>query len=544
MVPAPVGLCCLTWDSIALKPSRRGVASALRHIRDGSGPTVVFSFFKKDPKDARKGAGGRSKPTATGPRTGGATDVATRPLAKPIGRPLTGPTGRPLDRTGASSAGLPPTEAALPDRERARNHARQTAAKIDQIEAEMARDLMGHPSRGRATLSPRSTLPPVLAAEPTTTSTPTTVKTTAAVDPLEQNSELLGGNIDAIEINTSLGCSVIDEAAILFANDEVDSAENLLRTGLRRDDLGPSTRMAWHMLFELLNQRGDRTAFEQLSMDYALRFEHSPPGWMENVDAPADSGAVGSAQSAPVDVSSTVRLPESVDAGVVGHLEQLRSLTATQPSVQLDVTDVRRVDIDGASLLLRVIGAFKRSHRELILVGAADFAGVLARMVESGRRDSSDALWMLLLEVLRLLARHDEFEEAAIQYCITFEVSPPSWEPPPPNLKVAPASAAPGAGRDGPAAGSMFALRGTIDGKGEPYFGRMIAAARNQPQVVIDCGQLRRLTYSAGSALLGTLGRIRQGGSKVELRNVSALVAALLHLLGINSIASVQSRYV
>ena len=89
----------------------------------------------------------------------------------------------------------------------------------------------------------------------------------------------------------------------------------------------------------------------------------------------------------------------------------------------------------------------------------------------------------------------------------------------------------------------MFALRGTIDGKGEPNYGRMIAAARNQPQVVIDCGQLRRLTYSAGSALLGTLGRIRQGGSKVELRNVSALVAALLHLLGINSIASVQSRY-
>jgi len=499
---------------------------------------VVFSFFKKDPKDARKAAGVRTKASATSPRGAGATDVATRPAPKPIGRPLPGPVNRSLDRSSLPPTGSAHADGALPDRERARNHARQTAAKIDAIEAEMARDIMGNPSRtGMPTQ--RST-PPAPGDSPITAAP--TPKPAKADDSVEASSDMLVGNIDAIEINTSSGGSVIDETAILFSNGQIDAAEGVLRAGLRRDELGSVTRMAWHMLFELVNQRGDRAAFEQLAMDYALRFEHSPPAWVDYTESEASRpAAAGAAPPAPSGWPG-VRLPGSIDAGIVAHLEQLRGLTATHAAVQLDVSTAGHVDIAGASLLLRVIGAFRRSQRELTLVGAAPFAGVLSRMVESGRRDPSDALWMLLLEVLRMLERHDEFEEAAIQYCITFEVSPPSWEPPPANLKVALPSAAPASGAEVPPAGAPLELRGTVDGDGEPHFSRLAAAARNQPQVVIDCAQLRRLTFSAGSALMGTLRRIRQGGSTVELRNVSALVAALLHLLGVTSIASVHSR--
>jgi anti-anti-sigma regulatory factor len=164
-------------------------------------------------------------------------------------------------------------------------------------------------------------------------------------------------------------------------------------------------------------------------------------------------------------------------------------------------------------------------------------------MVESGRRDSSDALWMLLLEVLRMLNRQEAFEEAAIQYCITFEVSPPSWEPPAASLKVAAAVSGTAAGIEGIAAGQPFELRGVVDGDGEPHFGRLVAAARNQPNVVVDCLQMRRLAFSAGSVLLGTLQRIRRSGSTIELRNANALVAALLHLLGITAIATVHTRH-
>ena len=39
------------------------------------------------------------------------------------------------------------------------------------------------------------------------------------------------------------------------------------------------------------------------------------------------------------------------------------------------------------------------------------------------------AYWMLRLDLLRLINRPVEFDETAIDYCITFERSPPSWEP-------------------------------------------------------------------------------------------------------------------
>jgi len=511
---------------------------------------VVFSFFKKDPKDAKKGHGGRGKPSAA-PRTGGGTDVATRPMPKPIGRPLSGPTNRSLDRSSLPSTGIPMTETAVPERERQRDHARQTAAKIDAIEAEMARDMMhgagrnsGAPARAP---SPAPVPAPATIIKSGNTIPPLGKSTTVVatvVASLDVNSDMLAGDIDAIEINTSGGSSVIDETAILFSNGQLDAAEAVLRAGLRRDDLGSATRMAWHMLFELVNQRGDRAAFEQLTMDYALRFENSPPAWMNYVEAAPSRPAVKAAPQAVTQSGApSVRLPHLIDAGIVGLLEQLRGLTAAHAAVQLDVSDARSVDIAGASLLLRVLSAFKRSHRELTLVGAAGFADVLSRAVESGRRDPSDALWMLLLEVLRMLNKHEEFEEAAIQYCITFEVSPPSWEPPAANLKVAAASNAPAALADSAAAGSPLELRGVVEGDGEPHFGRLVAAAKNQQQVVIDCLQLRRLAFSAGSALLGTLQRIRKGGATIEMRNANTLVASLLHLLGVTAIAPVHTRH-
>ena len=500
---------------------------------------MVFSFFKKDPKDPKKGpAGGRTRPPAAGPRTGGATEVTTRPTPKPIGRPLTAPVNRSLDRPSTPSTAFPLTETALPDRERARNRARETAAKIDAIESEMARDLM----RGLG----RPVGPPA-AAGAGTGSALQPANAGAAVPPsgadeaAESNTDLLGGNIDAIEINTSGAGSVIDETAILFSNGQIDEAEAVLRAGLRSADLGSATRMAWHMLFELLNQRGDKVAFEQLTMDYALRFEHSPPAWIDYAAAPAGRPPAPVAAPPAPSGAPCVRLAESIDAGIVAQLEQLRGLTAAHAAVQLDVSDARRIDLAGADLLLRVVNAFKRSHRELTLVGAASLAEVLSRTVESGRRDPSDAQWMLLLELLRMLEQQEQFEDTAIQYCITFELSPPSWEPAPPNLKVAAATslaAAPGGG----AAASPFELRGVIEGEGEPHFGRLVAAARQQAQVAIDCSHLRRLAFSAGSALIGALRKMQQGGSTVELRNVNALVVALLNLLGVTSIAPVHPR--
>jgi anti-anti-sigma regulatory factor len=191
--------------------------------------------------------------------------------------------------------------------------------------------------------------------------------------------------------------------------------------------------------------------------------------------------------------------------------------------------------------LLRVINAFKRASHELMVLGADQLITPLRAAVEPGRRDQSDAAWMLLLEVFRLLNRQHDFEETGIQYCITYEVSPPSWEPPPPSLKT---RAPTPADRPVEAVDDGMQWRGTVRGNGEPQFGRLQISAKTEKSLAIDCTYLKRVEFATATALLTLLTKLRQGGVTVEFRNVNHLIAALFSLLGVDMVADVQLRRV
>ncbi len=207
------------------------------------------------------------------------------------------------------------------------------------------------------------------------------------------------GNANAIELHGEGSGSAIDEAAILFANGLVEPAEAGLRAAIHSDALGDAAQRAWLMLFELFQQRGDKASFDNLTIEYVLRFESSPPAWIDYKDETAELNAGKTASGAPI-----VPLPSTVDANVVKSLEQLKNYSAQHQSLTLDASGVREIDLVGAELLLRVINAFKRASHELLVLGADQLITPLRAIVEPGRRDPSDAAWMLLLEVFRLLA--------------------------------------------------------------------------------------------------------------------------------------------
>jgi len=493
---------------------------------------VVFSFFKKDPKDtkdrsARAGAGARAKP---GPSV-----------------------GRSAASAGAKSPGARSgtTENSVSARDFHRTLAMETAAKIDAIESEMTRDFL-RPVGARAANSafPRGGAGAPKVAPPAVLGHGSGASADLSDDDL--------GNIDAIEINTSGAGSVIDETAILFANGQAKEAQVGLRAALENNTVGPNVQTAWQMLFELVNQAGDRESFEQLTLDYVARYGNSPPSWIDYENHPPSTSA------APAPVLSTppalemggapvVRLPTVVDAGIVKSLEELKAHATVHPALVLDVTAARSVDLVGAELLLRVLNAFKRAAHELTFVGLEQLCVALRSSVTPGRRDPSDAAWMLLLEVLRLLENQHDFEETGIQYCVTFEVSPPSWEPISPNIKVvaatperlAAAAALVAGGPTAQASDHPLQWRGVIEGEGEPHFGRLAVAARNGPEnarLIVECRHLRRMVFSAGSALLSLALRLQQAGIQLEFQNVNALVGALLHLLGVTAVATVHLR--
>ena len=67
--------------------------------------------------------------------------------------------------------------------------------------------------------------------------------------------------------------------------------------------------------------------------------------------------------------------------------------------------------------------------RHALAVAASSFFTVLPEAAPTGVRDADPAFWQLRLDALRMANRPDQFDEAAIDYCVTYEVSPPSWEP-------------------------------------------------------------------------------------------------------------------
>ena len=502
---------------------------------------MVFSFFKKDPKEAKKVAGrGAQSSHSHGARS--VARPATTHDARSLARPLAGPVNRSLNRTSTpNTPNFATTENAIPDRELARSLAMATHAKIDAIESEMSQDFLrprGAPPRDNLAANsvltePVSAAPPDFEEEPEqvlrdNAAAEQAARIAEAEEPFDPGENATSYGIEAIELGTSDSGSALDETAILFANGQDQAAETVLRSAIEADIMGPATERGWLMLFEFLQQRGDKAGFERLTMQYALRFENSAPGWIDyepitvRADAKADSPAV--------------KLPATVGANIVKPLENLKALAMTNATLTLDLGGVRTIDAVGAELLLRVFNAFKRSSHELIVLGAEQVLNPLRVAVEPGRRDNSDACWMLLLDVQRLLNRQVDFEETGIQYCITYEVSPPSWEPAAANIKTRASAQVTASAAD------PLDWRGDITGDGEPMFGRMMASARTQPRLVVECRHLRRMGFSAASALLGHVIKLQQLGTTVEFRSVNALVGALLQLLGISAVAEVQLR--
>jgi ABC-type transporter Mla MlaB component len=506
---------------------------------------VVFSFFK--------GKGSKPDAGVESPRA----PAGARPAAK--SRPLNGPVNRSLNRSSmrnTTGGGFAVTDNALSDRESARSRALATAAKIDAIESEMARDFLrprkvngaaeaaSGPETSQiiqveAAAAPPSIQPvPEAPAKPerTAQNAPPAEVPAAPVreeDIFDPGSDILVGSISAIEVGHGGNLAILDETAILFANGRDADAESGLRAALVAETLGSGAERGWLMLLELIQQRADRPAFDQLAAHYAGRFGLPAPSWID-YQAPEPVPVIEQ-PSMP-----TVVLPQTIDASIVRPLEEFKALAVSHPALGLDASNTESIDLIGAELLLRVFYAFRRASHTLHLTGAEPLLQALKKLANPGDRAPSDAAWMLMLELLRALDRQDDFEEAGIQYCITFEVSPPSWEPPLPNIRLDGGDAASSdasAELSGP-----LVWRGDITSDADRYLRALSDAGRSQGQLVVDCERLRRIAFSAGSAILGQLFRLQQSGVRVEFRHVNCLVAGLFQLLGVASLADVRIR--
>jgi len=397
------------------------------------------------------------------------------------------------------------------ERARQREIARATAAKIDAIESAMASDIFNEPE-------------PAWGSGPRRARTNAQIGGAAGADTLPllelATTELLADDDTPDAPVAPQTAPVVEEIAIMYANGQAEIAEQMLIDSLA--EVGQTDRAVWWMLFDLYQAGGQQDAFDNIAIDYASRFETSPPTWAP--PAPPASG-----DKAYAGVTPTESFGGLLDDTIAPQLQRLLELAGVNPVVRLEVGRVKDVTPEGCARLLAALASLRSGKRELILAGAAELAETVRATIAIGQRDASEAPWLLLLELLQLMNREKDFEETAMDYCVTYEVSPPSFE--------APANVATAAASRAPSSTDRFMLPDVVGGASAPLFDAIAAYATLHQPVVLDCSRLARIDYGAASQLLVRLRPIAAADKKIELRDVNHLIAALFKLLGYAEVA-------
>ena len=241
--------------------------------------------------------------------------------------------------------------------------------------------------------------------------------------------------------------------------------------------------------------------------------------------------------------ASTIVFPIKLDAQAVKQVEQMQRAAQRNRPAEVDFSKVVAVDAVGADLLLRVLVDFRKNARPLTLSGVKELRAALAGSIEAGRRDPSDACWLLKLETLRFLGEQQQFEDLAIDYCVTYEVSPPSWEPMPETIRLEKDAAETESEQPGEAhPEDAFALVGEIDGRPESTFKALRAFSEEHSEVVIDCRRLRRMDFVCAGEMLNEVAAMRGAGKFLVFKDLSYLVACLMMVMGIHDLAELNLR--
>jgi anti-anti-sigma regulatory factor len=335
-------------------------------------------------------------------------------------------------------------------------------------------------------------------------------------------------SIMSIEVTSSNDATpVIEEAAILFANAQDHGALAALLKAVLEDELGPSGLQVWLMLFDMYQHLGMKKDFEELALDFAAKFERSPPVW-----AGPEQNAEDAAQR--TGGAAYVSLGDALTAKCAPLVEIIKAGIGKKEMLRLDFAKLQSVDAEGCRLLLDALQQFKRAGKELIFSGEAQLIKLLAQVAKLEDKSVDQAIWLLLIEIYQMLGLQDQFEEAALNYAITFEVSPPSWETKK-KLGAKPAQAAASAAEGG----AVLRLSGEITGTREDALKAIIEYAGKNNPALIDFTAVRRIDFVSAGQLLNALGKLRGAGKTVQIQGASEMIVALFSAMGIDAVATI-----
>ena len=327
-----------------------------------------------------------------------------------------------------------------------------------------------------------------------------------------------------IEVDVDPVEADVEQVAVLYANGQDDAARALLESAVRVHHSGPGERL-WLMLFDFYRLTAQKSAFEALEIDYAQAFEKSPPAWRDSSKAPVAVAAVaGSALFKG-------ELLGDNDAG----FDAVRQAMEKNPKLRLDFSKVVSLDARGCGRLLALLQQARKNKREIELLGRDSLGALVQERVQTGRAEDGEC-WLLLLELLQLQGQQEAFDDAAINYAVTFEVSPPSWEPKRVAAAEPVAAMTANAASDRDLVGEAYIARGDIKAS---RFNDLPAFAEVHDPVIIDCSAVTRVDFISAGALLNVLSTVRRSGKQIIFRHPNHLVAELFGVVGLRAVVEI-----
>ncbi len=321
-----------------------------------------------------------------------------------------------------------------------------------------------------------------------------------------------GGMGIVVEEVGGAGDSAIDEAAMLYASNQLDNTESLLRSLLSSND-----RRAWHMLFDLYRIAHRESDFEKLALEFAMRFECSPPVWKAREDnSKKDKG-----------VSRPLVLPAKLDGSIGEKLAQILASLEKDSTLQLDFSQVAEVEQAGAQAIADMLGKTRKTKLKFQVSGASSIIDLLKSRIQP--EPGTQGYWQMLLAVYQLLGKQEDFENLAVDFAVAFELSPPSWE----NVQAAQEVAAPAV----EITKDAFALNGVISEASQDQIAKLMKYAEKHAEVVVDCSAVTRVDYAYVGNFIGQLMQLLGSGKSITLQGQNALTNELFRVMGIDQLA-------
>ena len=460
-------------------------------------------------------------------------------------------------------------------------------AKIDEIEQQMVGDGLASPSRRPPSFYDAPTQPaaigyaatepdqsrirpepvrangapaPVKPARPPV-GAPATVVMGGGLSPL--NLDIAGGDLGnpyAVEVSEVAHDPELDEAVIAFANADFESCESSLAALTGQG--GPRAQHAetWLALFDLYRAIGQHHKFESLAIDYAQQFGWSAPQWFSMPKLVAEAAGEERRPSSRIDGQVGWVCPSIVDADAVARLRS-QSLQMPLPWV-FDWSALQSIDAEACARMSELFRGWINEPLDMRWLGGDRLMQVIQDAAPTGVRDADPVFWQLRLDALRMANRADQFDEAAIDYCVTYEVSPPSWESAkcqvrisgsnmstqsPPMSVVSDVSTSFLESQMPDEPGVQVAgveLSGQLVGDIGATLTKMNDELGHAEVVNVSCARLIRVDFIAAGDLLNWVLARRGENRSVTFSEAHRLVALFFGAMGINEHAKVKVRVV